>query len=159
MIIELHDSEVDNKHEGSLAGRVGREGTIEYAYQGEMWVQEIFGDEPSIVRAYAIIGGEVAVIWHKNSEGVVSYVARSNYWEGQWQLPFLYSSTLIAQAMLGRGVNSMEEAAQWAELTLQGDCACAVLMDNDGFVAAWEMGPEGLILAARSPRSASIAAH
>lgn len=153
MIIEFHDNDVGNTSVGTLFGRVGHNGTIDYAYQVEMWVQDTFKDSFPITRAYAIGNGKVYAVWKRDLAGKTFYVARDSGYDGEWQLPNAYpGATEVVTAMLSREVSSIDVAARWAAEQLCDGVACAVLLDEEGMIAAWERGPEGPILVARSPR-------
>lgn len=155
MIIEFHDDEIENAVQGTLGSRAGINGTIEYAYQAEMWVQEM-RDIPScpFTRVFAISGGQVYAIWKRNTDGTMSYVARSPAHDGEWQLPFVHpGATVVVVAMLGEHVASVDDATPWAAEQLRyPNVACATLLDADGVVMAWERGPDGPVLVARGPR-------
>jgi len=153
-MIEFHDNEIDNTAQGTLGFRCGHNGTIEFAYQVEMWIQEMFGDHPSITRAYALSNGVVLAAWYRNSDRQMHYVARHPNYDGQWELPHLYpEATKLATATLGREVVSLEDAKLWATAELKRrEVACAILLDEVGMLMAWERSPEGPVLVARSPR-------
>lgn len=156
MIIEFHDDEVDDVVRGTLLGRAGAGGTIEYAYQAEMWVQQEMRDVLScpIVRAFAVGCDHVAAVWKRNADGTMSYVARSTTYDGEWQLPYVHpEAAAVATAMLGEDAASVDDASRWAvEQFRQRDVACAVLLDAHGVVMAWERGSEGPVVVARGPR-------
>ena len=153
MIVEFHDNQTDNLAQGTLRGRVGHDGTVEHAYQAEMWLQEVFGIEHAITRAYVIGQNDICAILKQDNRQKIEYVGRSPHYSGEWQLPFAYAGmTAIATTILGETVKSVNQGAEWAAGQLQGDVACAALLDEEGMLAAWEKGPSGIVLVARSPR-------
>lgn len=153
MIIEFHDNDTGNA-QGTLCCRVGHKSTVEYAYQAEMWVQDMFHDPSSLVRAYIVDYDSVYAVLKRDPNGKICYVARDPEYNGEWQLPYAYpGATAVAATMLGEEVKSMDDATRWASEQLRGEVACAVLLDEHGVVAAWERGPEGPTLVAINPRS------
>ena len=85
MRIELHDTEVDNTKQGTLAATIGKDGSIEYPYQAEMWVQEALGDDNSI-RAVLLSDGTVLAVWRKDESKTV-FEFKSPHYRGEWVLP------------------------------------------------------------------------
>ena len=116
-VIELHDGEVDNLAEGTLAGTCGRHGGIEYDYQVEMSVQEVIDQGWEWRRAYVVTGERVRVIWmYDKATGEVRYLARTTSYTGEWQLPFVGSpDAQIAVGVWGRDASTDDEAHAWAE--------------------------------------------
>lgn len=156
MIIEFHDDEFDDVAQDTLYSCAGINGTIEYAYQAEMWVQQEMRDASPcpFTRAFAVGGGHIYAVWKRNTDGTMSYVARDPTYNGEWQLPYVHpQATAVTTAMLGEDVASVNDAARWAaEQFRHPDVACAALLDAHGVVMAWERGPDGPILVARGPR-------
>jgi hypothetical protein len=159
MIVEAHDHEIENVTHGTLVATAGRLGTIEYVYQGEMYVQMMLADKPSARRFYAHEGGVLLAAWARDEQGRVSYIARDPRYGGSWKLPYLNPITHeIIAARLGRDVQDLDEAARWTAAQLQNTVATAILFDRDGILAAWEKGLDGPILVAKSPRPLPSAA-
>ena len=150
IIVEHHDNKLDEK--GTLIGLVGKEGSVEYAYQAEMWAQELLNTGTHRVYAY---GYRTALaVWAYTDKGDTFYVGHAKGWSGEWQLPFLTDATGVATAIFGqKDIGTMDEAAAWAAGQLaQANIATAVVLDQDGVLAAWEKGPEGPALVAKGPR-------
>lgn len=153
MIIEFHDDALGDPR-GTLGMRVGRQGTIELAYQAEEYVRDYFRSYPVIRRAYALDNdySYVYAVWKRDLDGNTCYVAKSPEFNGEWDLPYVFpEATNMVVALLGAGVKPLD-VEQWALGEIRGTIACAVLLDPEGLVAAWEKGPDNPILVAKSPR-------
>lgn len=154
MIVEFHDDDIVNVEQGTLSGRAGAHGDVQYAYQAEMWVKDMFEDPTAIRRAYAISNTTVLAVWHRAPNSGMHYVARHPNYGGEWELPYEYpeAKTLVA-GVLGKDVQTLDEAVDWAATQLRNDgVACVVLLDHEGLLRAWENLPDGPSLVARSPR-------
>lgn len=90
LILELHDSEQD-----SLSARIGKDGTIEYDYQAEQWVQETAPDrnhqDPHpgrwVVRwVLKSPDGSERAVWERPSgdTGLPKLVRVSSDFRGEW---------------------------------------------------------------------------
>lgn len=155
MIVEHHDDEV-NEGQNSLRGNAGyKGGSICYAYQGEMWAQEMIADK--LTRRIYIHSGDVLAVWAHDERGTVSYVAKSPRWDGEWQLPLLYPdrtdiAILRLEAEDRFNTNKMSGVATWAaEQLKRANIATAVALDKNGVVCAWEPGNTGPTLVAKGP--------
>lgn len=156
MIIECHDSEVESPG-GTLFGRAGTGGSIEYPYQAEMWVQEMLTAATCRVYVHDHTLGYVYAVWSRDQNGTLHYVAKAKDWLGEWQLPFLTEARLISTAILGDEshceIRTLDEGAQWAaEQLLDPTIATAIVVDKDGVLAAWEKNKNGPVLVAKGPR-------
>ena len=149
-VIELHDADVDDAVQGTLAAHIGRHGTIEYDYQVEMWLQDVL-DHPWR-RAYLKTGERIKVIWVRDMvTGETRYLARSQDYTGEWVLPFVGSpDAQIAVGIWGRDASTDEEALAWAtrQLTM---AVSAVLLERGEIRAAWEMVDGAPQLISRGP--------
>lgn len=154
MVIEFHDDHIENGVDGSLRSFAGRLGTIEYAYQAEMWIQDILGDPNTIRRAYAIGRFFVHAIWAKTPDQKIHYIAKSSLFNGRWELPHLYPErTQLVTILLGREVKSWDDAQQWVIKNFGDDIATIVLFDVEGLLAAWEKtGDNEVTLIAKNAR-------
>lgn len=157
IIIEAHDTEFDNLEDGTLAGIVGRQGTIEYEYQAEQWLGDIAAEGHDFTRAYFLKDGVPIAAWLHDGGGEFRCIGYSADYGGAWRTETSYvypDAMLIVSMHLGRNAltGSQEE---WAAAQLVGATAAAVLFDEQGIVAAWEPAQPGLAvptLTARGPR-------
>lgn len=150
--IELHDSEIDNDVAGTRVARIGRGGTIEYAYQVEIHIQDMLGDT-RWRRAYLKTANSVKVVWVYDAQtGIVKYLARAEDYNGEWKLPFVASpNARIAVGMWGREATTDDQALAWATVQLS-TAITAILMDRGDIRAAWELVDGTPQLVARGPQ-------
>lgn len=148
--IELHDTEIHNLDGGTLAGHIGRRGTIDYVYQVEMYLQDLLALPWR--RAYLKAGREVKVIWVRDmATDVVMYLARTPDYTGEWALPYVGSpDARIAVGLWGREAATESEAQAWAQVQLAG-AVSAILLEHGEIRAAWEMVGGSAQLVARGP--------
>lgn len=156
MLIEFHDTNLANEEHGSLAAHAGQNGTINCTFEAEELVQQIFGEPTqSEMRGYLFDDNMVYAVWHRDDSGIISYIAFDSNYDGELDLPFLFGdNTYMSTAMLGRDINNLAEAAEWAKKELAKDLiSCAILLDFQGIVAAWELDQDGKpVLVARGIR-------
>jgi hypothetical protein len=140
LVFELHDADVGNTVEGTLLGRIGRSGTIAYAYQAEMHLQEEEVLNAAWRRAYLKRGGAVLAVWERDmSTGVVRYVARDAEYDGEWALPFVASpDARIAAGAWGTDAATEGDALVWARVQLETSIT-AILLDDGEIRFAWEL--------------------
>lgn len=150
-VIELHDNEIHNQAQGTRAGTIGRQGSIEYPYQVEMFVQDVL--DRNWRRAYVKIFNNVVAIFARDVvTGSVSYLFRAKEYGGEWQLPFVTSpDAQVAVANWGADVKTDHEAAAWATQSLTGNVITAVVLDHDDIRAAWELVNGSPQLISRGP--------
>jgi predicted metal-dependent hydrolase len=138
-VIELHDDQIDNQKDGTLVAHIGRRhGTIEYAYQVEMHLQDVL--EKKWRRAYLKTGNKVNAIWVRNMKtGAVQYLARDASYDGEWVLPFVGSSNAhIAVGIWGSNACTDAEALNWATAQLK-KAVTAIILDRGEIRFAWEL--------------------
>lgn len=149
MIIEHHDDEVGHDR-GTLLGRVGMGGTIEYPYQAEMWVKDLMSG--STRRIYIYDTYQVFAVFSQDGP---RYLVPE--WTGEWKVVSASPYRNIATAFCGPEqhhlVHNLDEAEVWARKWCHAaDIGTAVVLDKDGVLLAYERGPEGPVLMAKGPR-------
>lgn len=155
MIIEHHDNEVASD-KGTLLGRAGMGGTIEYPYQAEMWVKDLMGGSTRRIYVY-----DTYQVWAVFSQDGPRY--RVPEWTGEWQVASASPYKNIATAFCGPErhhlVHNLDEAEVWAKKwCYAADIGTAVVLDKDGVLLSYERGPEGPVLVAKGPRPLPIPA-
>lgn len=159
MKIEFHDGYVNNLLQGTLCAEAGKDGTIEYAYQAEIWVQDILQDPSPITRAFLVDYGKdyatVYAVYRRDPDGKLCCVGKRSDYDSEWRLPYSHlGATTIVTALGGNRTdeNLIANMEKWAADQLKGIVSCAVLLDEYGIVAAWERGNHEPVLIARGPR-------
>lgn len=149
-VVELHDADVEDMVQGTLAATIGRRGTVEYAYQVEIHLQDAL--EGHWRRAYLKTGEGVKAVWaHDKATGEVQYLARSQDYTGEWVLPFVDSpDAQIAVGLWGRDASTDEEALAWAKVQL-AHAITAILLERGDIRFAWELVEGAPQLIARGP--------
>lgn len=151
-VIELHDDEVDNMTDGTLVAHIGRRhGTIEYAYQVEMHLQDVLGAKWR--RAYLKTADKVKAVWVRDMKsGAVQYLARDASYDGEWVLPFVAAPDAhIAVGIWGSDIQTNADAFDWA-VTQLSNAATAIVLNHGEIRSAWELVNGVPELVARGPR-------
>jgi len=162
---ELHDTELNNKKDGTLDAHIGTvHGSIEYEYQAEMWLDEGFARQPHSVRAYFLRGdGTPFAAWRRNPNKdpdtpflCIGHVA--GYGEGEGSpAPYVFKGRRDITVETGnRKTLTRTDGLIWAQRKLVGTVATAIVFDKQGIIAAWEPAQrrhDPPILVARGPSS------
>ncbi len=152
--IELHDDDMNNSARGSRVAQIGRGGTIDYAYQVEMWLQD-----PDILserwyRAYLKTENRIEVVWTRNPDtDEMHYLARAPHYTGEWILPFVETpDAKVSVVTWGNNISTDEEAFWWASAELGIGAITAIVLDREGNIRfAWEIVDDVVRLIACGP--------
>jgi len=159
--VEIHDHELDNEKQGTLAATVGRQDGLDYEYQAEQHIIDLAQDskkhsDPYLSRAYILEDGEPIAAWQCH-DGVLLCVGHTSGYGGAQRLetPYVHPDRmLLVSTRIGSEAPVSPDAHEaWAREQLVGAVATAVLLNNRGIVFAWERGEADTpVLTARGPQ-------
>jgi hypothetical protein len=151
MIIELHDADIQNAAQGTLAAKIGKDGTVSYTYQAEIWVQEALGDAES-VRAVLISSGTVLAVWRKDGDKTV-FEFKSPHYRGEWQLPVDHENCSTLYFTAEADADGVALVESWVTDQIEdNECRYAIVVRDGGVLGIWRRNEDGQIdLLARHP--------
>ncbi len=159
MLIEVHCGSTTNMVEGSLRGIVGKKRNLEFAYQVEEVLQDIFSDKYDTQRAFVLTGDTVFSVLGRDKNGKPTYVGKSDSYQGKWDLPSMHvGRSTIATLFLTQSPIAWEDVRVWADRELlHKHSACAIALDKEGVLYAWELDEDGKVaITARGYRETQI---
>ena len=150
--VEFHDNDYENVVEGTLSVIAGLKSEVEYAYQAEMWLEDLTrsGDYP---RAYILDEGTPLAAWRAENNGKLTCVGHLPHYPEADRLAmnYLYAGkTALVVSEISNGLRSTDDAAAWAAEQLRtGAFARAIVMHQAEIAYAWEMPDDTAVLVAR----------
>lgn len=147
--IETHSTDFGNERRGTHVGTFGRSlDIIRDARGAERRLIDLTYVGEEFTRAYFLDDGEPVAAWLRNGQGELRCVGHSPDYLGPRQIEFPYAypdATLLTSVRLDREV-FVGTQERWATEQIIGATATAVILDEQGIVAAWEPAQSGLMI-------------